>query len=103
MSSINNDVGPFNADLPGLVHAEIKARLDKLRADADVVAALGVPRRQHHTSSRGDIEPNTSGPADTHGQARVERYRTPGTSEPPSQGTWPHTRRVAGVAPKGLI
>jgi hypothetical protein len=63
------------------------------------VAALGVPRRQHHTSSRGDIEPNTSGPADTHGQARVERYRTPGTSEPPEpRDLAPHTPRRGGRA-----
>jgi hypothetical protein len=83
VSSINSDVDAFNADLSGLIHGALTARLDKLRADAEVVAALGVPRRQHHTSNSGGID--------------ARRYRARGRSgltEPKALA--PHTPRGPG-------
>lgn len=57
VSSINSDVDAFNADLSGLFRGALKARLDKLQADADVVAAIGVPLRQRSTVKRDEVKP----------------------------------------------
>ena len=72
VSSINKDVGVFNAELPGLLRNALQARLDKVRADEELVAALEVPRatlelpraalevlrRQRRTSRPGHTKAN---------------------------------------------
>ncbi|HEY5472693.1 MAG TPA: hypothetical protein VIK32_05820, partial [Candidatus Limnocylindrales bacterium] len=72
VSSINRDVGVFNAELPGLLRNALQARLDKIRADENLVAALKipraalqvpraaleVPRRQRRTSRPGHTKAN---------------------------------------------
>jgi len=72
VSSINKDVGVFNAELPGLLRNALQARLDKMRADEELVTALEVPRatlelpratlevlrRQRRTSRPGHTKAN---------------------------------------------
>lgn len=53
---ITTDVDPFNPDLRDKVRAQLEARFDKAGADADLIAALGVPLRQRPPSRREDVE-----------------------------------------------
>ena len=100
VSSINSDVDAFNAELPGLIYVHSSARLDRLQADAEVVQALGVPQRQHRTSSGGAIDANPSGPADTYGRAVPSATATlAGVSTGPT-AIAPRPRRRPG-RPKG--
>jgi hypothetical protein len=100
VSATNRDIAPFNAGLPELIRSGIKARLDKLQADADVVAAfgvplasrpvpqadLGVPRHRRSTSRSGFIKapPADSGQVDgqptqpAEGRARAQRTKLGG-------------------------
>jgi len=99
VSSINRDVGVFNAELPGFLRNALQARLDKMRdkirVNEDLVAALeipratleipqaalGVPRRQRPRRQRGHIEANAPEPGYLLAQNRVDPYRTPGWSD----------------------
>ncbi len=99
VSSINKDVGVFNAELPGLLRNALQARLDKIRdkirVDDDLMAALeipratleipqaalGVPWRQRPRSKRAHIEANAPEPGYLLAQSRVDPYRTPGWSD----------------------
>lgn len=101
VSSINSDVDAFNADVSGLIHDALKARLDKLQADADVVAALGVPPRQLNAGSGHGTEAKAPEPTGTYGRTRAMRYRPPGWSDlPEPQRVGPGTPRGPG-RPKG--
>lgn len=104
VSSINNDVGAFNAELPGLLRLALQARLDKIRADEDLVAALVVPRAalvvpraalrvprpQRRTSRRGHTKSNPAEPG------HVEAQPTP----PPDGRSNGHQTRLGGRPPK---
>lgn len=52
VSWIKTDVDAFAADLMGRVRAQVKARVDKARADTDLLTALGVPLRQRPSIPR---------------------------------------------------
>jgi hypothetical protein len=100
---INTDVDPFNADLPGEVRAQLKTRFDKARADADLVAALGVPLRHRSPRRRDDLQahrhrstvaaPSGSIPPPRRGPGRPgwtrelfeDRYREAVAATPPPQ------------------
>jgi hypothetical protein len=96
VSWVNRDVGAFNAELPGLLRGALQARLDKVRAGEDLVAALGVPRaafavpraalgvprRQRPRSRRGHIEANAAEPSNMLDQSGAGLSRTPGRSDP---------------------
>jgi hypothetical protein len=95
VSSINNDVGTFNAELPELLRSALQARLDKLRAGEDFAAAIGVPladhpvpqaalgvsRHRRPASGRGRIEANETELPNMLVQNSVDFFRTPGWSD----------------------
>jgi hypothetical protein len=56
VSWINADVDAFNAELTGEVRALLKSRFDKAKADAHLLAGLGVSQRQPSPRQRGDAE-----------------------------------------------
>lgn len=116
VSSINNDVGAFNAELPGLLRSALQARLGQIRVSEDLVAALeipratleipqaalGVPRRQRPRRQRGHIEANAPEPGYLLAQSRVDPYRTPGWSDAAGvTTTQTQVRREAGPPKAG--
>lgn len=82
VSSINSYVDAYNADLPGLIHAALMARLDKLRTAEDVVAALGVPLRQRATVARDEVRPARTRTPSSSDRAQPVRTPTEQRSQP---------------------
>jgi hypothetical protein len=86
---VNRDVDAFNSDLPGVIHRalqKLKSRLDLLRAQDDLVSALGVPRTPLEEPRTAVEMPRHPGPARNGaiGEANGGESTTPAVQEPVS-------------------
>ena len=86
VARVNRDVDAFNSDLPGVIHRalqKLKSRLDRLRAQDDLVGALGVPRTPLEEPRTALEMPRHPGPARRRGsiEANGGESTTPATHE----------------------
>jgi hypothetical protein len=78
VAAIKTDVDAFNTDLARQVRAQLKARFVKTRADADLLAALGIPLHQHHPTRREDIYAGRRSRAAAPHESAPDLRRSPG-------------------------
>jgi hypothetical protein len=80
---VNREVVAFDVDLPGEVHAALQPRIHKVRADADLMAGLGIPEHQRPPRRHEDL-----GPSGTESTAGASHESVPGPRRGPGRPGW---------------